>query len=334
MLYECLLLATLLVALGAALIALDAIADGAFAEVEAVVDGDAESLVLYRDGAQVRAFLNICPHAGRRLDWAPGQFLKSRTFVLLYVAQSCVQTALAVPIYYVPLFFQFARSESTITSALRLLPLVLVNIVVVFANGALLPRFRYYMPWYLASGVFNTAGGALLFARLTPSVGNAEVYGYTVLLALGTGLAQQAAYSVASAKRLDQVADAIGFINSAQVGSVVVALTFAALVFQNVGFQKVKRALEGTGFRDEDVRAALGGAKSRAFESDALSQEVRDKVEHGIVEAIRWTFLLILIAGVVGLAASLLMKRERVFEKQEANANEKKGATKDVKEAS
>jgi len=62
----------------AALIALEAIADGAFAEVEAVVDGDAESLVLYRDGAQVRAFLNICPHAGRRLDWAPGQFLKSR----------------------------------------------------------------------------------------------------------------------------------------------------------------------------------------------------------------------------------------------------------------
>lgn len=64
--------------IAAALIALDAIADGAFAEVEALVDGDAESLLLYRDGAQVRAFLNICPHAGRRLDWAPGQFLKSR----------------------------------------------------------------------------------------------------------------------------------------------------------------------------------------------------------------------------------------------------------------
>ncbi|WP_164284500.1 Rieske (2Fe-2S) protein [Stenotrophomonas maltophilia] len=64
--------------IAAALIALDTIADGAFAEVEALVDGDAESLVLYRDGAQVRAFLNICPHAGRRLDWAPGQFLKSR----------------------------------------------------------------------------------------------------------------------------------------------------------------------------------------------------------------------------------------------------------------
>lgn len=60
------------------LIALDALADGAFAEVEVVIDGDAESLVLYREGEDVRGFLNICPHAGRRLDWAPGQFLKSR----------------------------------------------------------------------------------------------------------------------------------------------------------------------------------------------------------------------------------------------------------------
>ena len=49
-----------------------------FAEAEAVLDGDAESLVLYRDGDHVRAWLNVCPHARRRLDWAPGQFLKSR----------------------------------------------------------------------------------------------------------------------------------------------------------------------------------------------------------------------------------------------------------------
>jgi len=60
------------------LIAFDALTDGGFAEMEVVIDGDAESLLLYRDGAQVRGFLNICPHAGRRLDWAPGQFLKSR----------------------------------------------------------------------------------------------------------------------------------------------------------------------------------------------------------------------------------------------------------------
>ena len=57
---------------------LERLPDGAFAEVEVVLDGDAESLIVYRDGSHVRAWLNICPHAGRRLDWAPGQFLKSK----------------------------------------------------------------------------------------------------------------------------------------------------------------------------------------------------------------------------------------------------------------
>ncbi|KIP82876.1 Rieske (2Fe-2S) protein [Stenotrophomonas sp. CFBP 13724] len=60
------------------LIALETVADGGFAETEVLIEGDAESLVIHRDGDSVRGFLNICPHAGRRLDWAPGQFLKSR----------------------------------------------------------------------------------------------------------------------------------------------------------------------------------------------------------------------------------------------------------------
>ena len=61
----------------ATLVTLARIPDGGFHECEATVDGDAESLILHRDGDEVRAWLNVCPHAGRRLDWAPGQFLKS-----------------------------------------------------------------------------------------------------------------------------------------------------------------------------------------------------------------------------------------------------------------
>jgi len=56
---------------------LDNLPDGGLLEVEAEVDGVAESLILRRDGDRVRAWLNICPHAGRRLDWAPGKFLIS-----------------------------------------------------------------------------------------------------------------------------------------------------------------------------------------------------------------------------------------------------------------
>ena len=54
------------------------IEDGGFLEVEAEVEGDAESLILHRTGDAVRAWLNVCPHGGRRLDWAPGKFLRNR----------------------------------------------------------------------------------------------------------------------------------------------------------------------------------------------------------------------------------------------------------------
>ncbi len=62
----------------APLVQFDSLVDGELVEAEAVLDGDAESLVLHRSGDAVRAWLNVCPHAGRRLDWAPGRFLKSK----------------------------------------------------------------------------------------------------------------------------------------------------------------------------------------------------------------------------------------------------------------
>ena len=62
---------------------LEQIEDGGFAEAEAMLDGDPESLILHRDGDAVRAWLNVCPHAGRRLDWAPGKFLMSKDGLLV-----------------------------------------------------------------------------------------------------------------------------------------------------------------------------------------------------------------------------------------------------------
>ncbi len=68
------------------LLSLESIPDGALAEVQAVLDGEPESLIVHRSGDVVRAWLNVCPHAGRRLDWSPGQFLKSREGQLVCAA--------------------------------------------------------------------------------------------------------------------------------------------------------------------------------------------------------------------------------------------------------
>ena len=64
-------------------IRLETIESGGFGETEMVVDGVAESVIVHRDGDEVRAWLNVCPHAGRRLDWSPGHFLKSREGLLV-----------------------------------------------------------------------------------------------------------------------------------------------------------------------------------------------------------------------------------------------------------
>lgn len=51
------------------------IPDGNAIEVETAVNGEVESLLVYRHGDEARAYLNVCPHAGRRLDYVPGKFL-------------------------------------------------------------------------------------------------------------------------------------------------------------------------------------------------------------------------------------------------------------------
>jgi nitrite reductase/ring-hydroxylating ferredoxin subunit len=65
---------------------LDEIPDGGATAVDvALADGEEgvilesgtlESVILLRHGEQVHAYLNVCPHAGRRLDYAPGKFLR------------------------------------------------------------------------------------------------------------------------------------------------------------------------------------------------------------------------------------------------------------------
>ncbi|HUB91101.1 MAG TPA: Rieske 2Fe-2S domain-containing protein [Dyella sp.] len=57
---------------------LDDMPDGEAMALDVTLPEGEESVILLRQGEHVKAWLNICPHAGRRLDWAPGKFLISR----------------------------------------------------------------------------------------------------------------------------------------------------------------------------------------------------------------------------------------------------------------
>lgn len=54
-------------------------------------EGDsASSVVVVRQGDALRAWRNICPHAGRFLNWAPGKFLFSKQGDLVCAAHGAV----------------------------------------------------------------------------------------------------------------------------------------------------------------------------------------------------------------------------------------------------
>jgi hypothetical protein len=183
-------------------------------------------------------------------------------------------------------------------------------------NGALMPVFGYYMPWYTVSGAFMLVGGALMYTVKT-TTSTSTIYGYSVLIAIGAGCGMQGGYSVASAKtKASDVPAAIGFMNVAQIGTGVVALGIAGTVFQNVGFQKLRTALDsiagvGHGFSEADIRSALAGTQSAVFQRG--SAEVQAKALEAIIQTMDKIYFMVIAAGALTLVLSFFLKREKLF---------------------
>ena len=142
-------------------------------------------------------FKLLIPKGSQRVF--PGHFIPHRSLVLLYFGTASAATSLFVAAYYIPLFFQFARGDSAIEAAVRLLPFIMVTVFFIMLNGGLMPVFGYYMPWYFFGGIFQIIGAALMYTVDADSA-PAKVYGYSVILAIGTGVVVQAGYSVSAAK--------------------------------------------------------------------------------------------------------------------------------------
>ncbi|PQE29138.1 Major facilitator superfamily domain general substrate transporter protein [Rutstroemia sp. NJR-2017a BBW] len=139
---------------------------------------------------------NIFTTASRRI--IPVQFFRSRTVLILFSVTAAGGACSFVPIYMVPIFFQFTRSDGPLDAGVRLLPFIVVMVVFVFINGSLMARLRYYMLWYLVGGILVVIGSSLMYT-ITQTSSTSRVYGYTVLIGAGVGMFLQASFSVAQA---------------------------------------------------------------------------------------------------------------------------------------
>jgi len=248
----------------------------------------------------------------------PGELLKSRSMILLYFGTACAATALFVPIYFIPLFFQFAHSDSALKAAVRLLPFILVAVFFVLLNGGIMPKIGYYNIFYILSGVFILIGGSLMYTVNT-NTSTSAIYGYSVLIAIGSGLTSQAAYSIGPAKVSPERAPAvIGFFNVAQIGSIVIALVISGTIFQNLSYKNLYEVLNPLGYTSQQIHSATAGTRSEVF--DTLTPEVRERAVEAVTASISKLYALVIAAGSLSLVSSVFMKREKLFMEMAAGA--------------
>jgi hypothetical protein len=239
----------------------------------------------------------------------PVQFFRSKTVLILFSVTAASGASAFVPIYFVPLFFQFTRGDGALQAGVRLLPLIVVMVVTIFANGALMAKFGYYMPWYTFGGLFAVAGSALMYT-VDQDTSESRIYGYTVLIAVGVGMFLQASFSVAQAVvEPENVARAVGFITLAQFLGITMALAIANSVFLNESETRIAQILPE--MPRSEIQAAIEGTTAEFVQS--LSPDVRKQVMGAIVGAIGKTYILVVAAGSLVSVLSLLMKREKLF---------------------
>ena len=239
----------------------------------------------------------------------PIEFFKSRTILILFCVTAAGGTAIFIPIYMIPIFFQFTRNDSALEAGVRLLPLIFLMIFAVITNGAVMSAYGVYMPWYTVGGIFTVIGGALMYTIDTES-SVSRVYGYSVILGFGVGMFAQASFSVAQAVVAPElIPSAVGFITCAQVTGVTIALAIANSVFLNQSQTGIEKILPGVPVAE--IQAAIAGAGSQFVAS--LSEGVKLEVLKAIVSAMSKTYILIITGGSLVVVLSAFMKREKLF---------------------
>lgn len=246
----------------------------------------------------------------------PLEFLKSPTLLLLWLGTCTTSAARFIAIYYIPLYFQFTTKDTALHAAVRLLPFITPWFVAMLFSGGMLPKVGYYMPWFLASGILITIGSALMFT-IDATTSPAKVYGYSILMAVGSGLTTQMAYSVGPLKLATNPAwgrvmipDLIGFMNTAQIGSIVHALAISSAVFQNLAFRNLKSSLGPMGFTDSQLRQTISGLKSEVLvNSTSLAKSLAIEA---IVSAMDRVWILGVAGGGALIIAALFLKYEKL----------------------
>jgi hypothetical protein len=173
---------------------------------------------------------------------------------------------------------------------------------------------------YLVTGILMTIGGALMYTiSIDTPLGN--IYGYSIILAVGTGLTFNLGYTVAGVKAsladwskhnvAKDINSAVSLQNIAQTGAILFALLISGQVFHSVAVRNLKTVLGEMGFSDAEISSAVSGTHSALFAQ--LQPELKRKATQAITMAMSRVYILSIVAGCVSVVCALGLKKERLF---------------------
>ncbi|KAJ0319586.1 hypothetical protein Brms1b_003742 [Colletotrichum noveboracense] len=237
-----------------------------------------------------------------------------RTIILMFCITASGGCAIFVPVYFIPVFFQFTRGDSAIDAAVRLLPFIILAVFVTLLQGGVLshPSGGLYFPWFTVGGAIVVAASSLMYV-VKPSTSTAWVYGASAMLGAGVGTFTQAGFSIAQASvPEDMAAVASSMMALAQTSGINIALAVGNAVFLNRAEKRLTEILPDT-VPEEQIQLAIAGVGGDFVQT--LPPDMQAEILDAIVEALNLPYTLVIVAGAVVLVSSLLCKRERLFMK-------------------
>ncbi|KAK2021936.1 MFS general substrate transporter [Colletotrichum zoysiae] len=247
----------------------------------------------------------------------PSHLLRNFKLGILQVATFSAAAAVYIPIYYIPLYFQFARGESPVEAAVKLLPFVVMISTLAVLNGFLMSRWGYYMPWFLVGSLLAVAGGALMYT-VTVDTSVSAIYGYSVLLGIGGGCFMLTAFGcVSDVVEPKEVFNAIGVVSLIQCVGITFFPALSGSIFQNVGANYILPLLP-SGYSG-DPRQILAGASNAQWQS--FSSDVQARLAGVIVEAMSNVYIMTIIASGVTALLSPFLGLRKVGDSEVVGAN-------------
>ncbi|MCJ1241388.1 hypothetical protein MMC14_009393 [Varicellaria rhodocarpa] len=245
----------------------------------------------------------------------PVEFVKSWEMDILFVQTAASVTTVFITTYFVSFYFQFVQHDDPLHAGIRLLPFICFQVFGVILNGVLMGKLGYYMPWFLAGGIFTVIGSTLFYTCVnSTTTSTANIYGYSIILGLGAGFYSQAAFPIAQVKAdAAKIPIAVQFIGCGQISGITLSLALSTSIFTNEATNKVVAILPQV--PRSMIQPAISGVNDAAF-LDQLNPIQQQEVLEAILSSIDNVFIMVITAGMLSTILALFMRREKLFQEQ------------------